>query len=330
MGKKDTVTKDYIKDNDVFADAFNYLIYDGESVIQPEKLYPLDTTVIGVPYGDDGAEVPVQKYRDEFKYITAMEDDSAIYLLLGTEAQANIHYAMPVKDMIYDALEYAAQVEKAAKSHREALKKKTSEKKPSIGEYLSGFYKEDRLIPVITLVVYFGADEWDGPKSIHEMLSVKDSRILSLVPNYRINLISPFSLSDEEINKFSTNLREVLLFIKYSKDKKKLTELLTQDSKFKSVDRKAARVMNTVTNLKLKVEEKEGAMDMCQAIEEMINDRFNDGFNDGFNNGFTTGRKEANIETAKILLRLNKLTIEEISESTQLTLEEVKRLEQMK
>jgi predicted transposase YdaD len=62
----------------------------------------------------------------------------------------------------------------------------------------------------------------------------------------------------------------------------------------------------------------------------MINDRFNDGFNDGFNNGFTTGRKEANIETAKILLRLNKLTIEEISESTQLTLEEVKRLEQMK
>jgi hypothetical protein len=110
--------------------------------------------------------------------------------------------------MVYDALEYAAQVEKAAKSHREALKKKTSEKKLRVAEYLSGFYKEDRLIPVITLVIYFGADEWDAPKSIHEMLSVKDSRILSLVPNYRINLISPSSLSDEEINKFSTNLRE--------------------------------------------------------------------------------------------------------------------------
>jgi hypothetical protein len=212
MGKKDTVTKDYIKDKNIFADAFNYLIYDGEPVIQPEKLYPLDTTIIGVPYGSDGAEVPVQKYRDEFKYLAAMEDDSAIYLLLGEEAQANIHYAMPVKDMLYDALEYAAQVEKASKSHREALKKRIAEKKPSSGEYLSGFYKEDRLIPVITLVMYFGAEEWDGPISIHEMLSVKDSKIVSLVPDYRIHLISPMSLSDEEINKFSTNLREVLLF----------------------------------------------------------------------------------------------------------------------
>jgi hypothetical protein len=322
MGKKDTVTKDYIKDSIVFADAFNYLIYDGEPIIKPEKLHPLDTTITGVPYGDDGAEVPVQKYRDELKYLTAMKDDSAIYLLLGAEAQANIHYAMPVKDMVYDALEYAAQVEKAAKSHREALKKKIVEKKPSSGECLSGFYKEDRLIPVITLVIYFGIEEWDGPMGIHEMLSVKNPQILSLVPDYRIHLISPESLSDEEINKFSTNLREVLLFIKYSKDKKKLAELLTHDSRFKLIDRKAARVMNTVTNLKLKVEEKEGEMDMCQAIEEMISDAFNEGHNDGCN--------ETRIETAKMLLSLNKLTLEEISKSTQLTLEEVKHLEQTK
>jgi hypothetical protein len=321
MGKKDTVTKDYIKDNKVFADAFNYLIYDGKPVIQPEKLHPLDTTITGIPYGDDGVEVPVQKYRDEFKYLTAMEDDSAIYLLLGAEAQANIHYAMPVKDMVYDALEYAAQVEKAAKSHREALKKKTSEKKPSVGEYLSGFYKEDRLIPVITLVIYFGAEKWDGPMGIHEMLLVKDSKILSLVPDYRIHLIAPASLSDEEINKFSTNLREVLLFIKYSKNKEKLAELLTHDNRFKLVDRKAARVMNTVTNLKLKVEEKEGEMDMCQAIEEMMNDKFNDGFSDGFNEG----HNEANISIALNMLK-KKYSIEEISELLELPIEKIQEL----
>ncbi|MEE1243638.1 MAG: transposase, partial [Frisingicoccus sp.] len=33
MGKTDTITKDYMADNHIFADAFNYLIYNGEQVI---------------------------------------------------------------------------------------------------------------------------------------------------------------------------------------------------------------------------------------------------------------------------------------------------------
>ena len=35
MGLADTVTKAYMKDNSVFADAFNYLIYGGEAVVDP-------------------------------------------------------------------------------------------------------------------------------------------------------------------------------------------------------------------------------------------------------------------------------------------------------
>jgi hypothetical protein len=263
-------------------------------------------------------EVPVQKYRDEFKYLTAMEDDSAIYLLLGAEAQANIHYAMPVKDMVYDALEYAAQVEKAAKSHREVLKQGKAEKKPSVGEYLSGFYKEDRLIPVITLVIYFGAEEWDGPMSIHDMLSVKNPEILSLVQDYRIHLIAPASLSDEEINKFSTNLREVLLFIKYSKNKEKLAELLTHDSRFKSIDRKAVRVMNTVANLKLNLNESEGDMDMCQAIDEMISDARTE----GREQGRTEGTQETMVTLIKNLMNSMKITVDDAMTHLQIPVNE--------
>ena len=46
-----------------FADAFNYLLYDGEQVIRSEELQELDTTGLTVPYGNN-ARVPVQKYRD--------------------------------------------------------------------------------------------------------------------------------------------------------------------------------------------------------------------------------------------------------------------------
>lgn len=49
MGLADTVTKAYMKDNSVFADAFNYLIYGGEAVVDPKQLQELDTTEIALP-----------------------------------------------------------------------------------------------------------------------------------------------------------------------------------------------------------------------------------------------------------------------------------------
>ena len=45
------------------------------------------------------------------------------------------------------------------------ISSKHSEEKSGSAEFLSGFYREDRLIPIITVVVYFGADSWDAPKS---------------------------------------------------------------------------------------------------------------------------------------------------------------------
>ena len=71
------------------------------------------------------------------------------------------------------------------------------------------------------------------------------------------------------MNKFKTSLREVLLYIKYSKDKKKLEELLKTDPSFKTVERKAAVVINTITNSNLKLDEKGEVIDMCQAIAEL-------------------------------------------------------------
>ena len=51
MGLADTVTKAYVKENTVFADAFNYLIYDGKAVVDPAQLQELDTTEIALPFG---------------------------------------------------------------------------------------------------------------------------------------------------------------------------------------------------------------------------------------------------------------------------------------
>lgn len=110
MGMADTVTKEYMRGNKVFADAFNYLIYDGEQVVKPALLQELDTTEIAIPFALDENESPtedvVQKYRDVLKSTVIMQDSRASYILLGVENQTEIHYAMPVRNIIYDALQY--------------------------------------------------------------------------------------------------------------------------------------------------------------------------------------------------------------------------------
>lgn len=271
LGKIDTVTKEYMKDPIIFADVFNKFLYHGKQVINPDNLIEMDSTEIVVPYGEGKAGVPEQKYRDVLKLM--MTDGNIAYCILGCEDQGTIHYAMPVKNMLYDSMQLARQVTKAAKSHR----KKSGDiedtgYEPSSDEFLSGFYKTDRLIPVVTLVIYFGPDRWDGPLSLKEMYTAADDEIMQYVPDYKINLIAPEQMTDEEIKEFKTSLKEVMLYIKYSKDKNKLQEIAQKDPNFLSMDRQAAEVINVTTNSNLKYPEGKEKINMCLAIDEMRNE----------------------------------------------------------
>ena len=299
MGTADIVTKEYMRENTVFADAFNYLIYNGKKVIDPAKLTEIDSTEIALPFGNAekvkaekkrkeqeaewssvknesvrkkntsrvGVKMDaVQKYRDVFKSVVIKWDEKTSYVLLGIENQTDVHYAMPVRNAIYDALQYGRQVADIAADHRRNKKDFPGK---SNGEYLSGFFKEDHIRPVITLVIHFGAEKWDGPLSLHEMMATRDMEILSFVENYRIHLIDPAKLTEEELNKFSTSLKEVMGYIKYSKDKEKLMEFLRKDT-HKTIEMNAARVIKTITNTPIEVSEEMEEIEMCKAIEDLI------------------------------------------------------------
>ena len=74
IGAIDAITKAYIRKNEVFADAFNYFMYNGAQVIQPECLKELDPTEIAILLNEkdttDKKAVQVeaqQKYRDILK-----------------------------------------------------------------------------------------------------------------------------------------------------------------------------------------------------------------------------------------------------------------------
>ncbi len=266
MGRPDTITKEYLRKPDIFADVFNQFLYHGKQKILPEMLTELDTTEIAVPYGADDAFVPEQRYRDVVKLLVTMTDGRAAYCILAVENEMKINYAMPVKDGLYDFMQLAKQVSEKARSHRKSDQKG---KKPSSDEFLSGFWKSDRLLPVVTLAVYFGTDKWDGPLSLKEMYGGCDEEILRYAADYRVNLISPNGLSDDEMNEFQTNFREIMKYIKYSKDRAKLNEIINDDERFKSVERQAVDLINAATGSEVEYSEEEEKVDMCIAIREM-------------------------------------------------------------
>lgn len=310
MGKIDTATVKYLRRDDIFADAFNFYLYHGKQIIKPESLTELDARELIVPYGGEkGEKQPVQRMRDVIKAATAMTDDKRAYLILAVENQAHIHYAMPVKNMVYDAMQYAKQVEKAALSH-----KKSGDYKGTVSdEFLSGFKKEDCLIPVITLVIYFGNKEWDGPLSIHEMFQEENKNILEYIPDYKMNLIAPAQISDDKFQEFQSSLKEVLTFIKYSEDKEKLGKILGENTEFQRIGRDEVDVINACTGTKLEVGKDGEVSNMCKAIEDMMKDAV----------------KNERIENIKNLQKNLNFTVEQAMTALGIPVEEQQELRQM-
>ena len=88
--------------------------------------------------------------------------------------------------------------------------------------------------------------------------------------NYHVRLIAPAQMTDEEIMKFQSSLREVLLFIKYSEDKEELNRILENNQKrFRELERRAVDVIQAVTNSGIKYKKSEEVVDVCKAIQEM-------------------------------------------------------------
>ena len=212
MGLRDTIAKEYMSENDHFSDAFNYL-FGKKAFIRPEDLTEQDATELAV-IEHLGAVFEQQRIRDILKSCVIKHSSKATLVLLGIENQSEIHYALPVKNLLYDALNYAAQVEAQRSRHRQDRDLTTS------GEFLSGFAKSDRLTPVITLTIYFGNQQWDAPRSLLEMTGEIDPTISGFVNDYHSHLIIPSEIDD--FSTFTSELRNVLEFVKYSDDKKKI------------------------------------------------------------------------------------------------------------
>jgi len=262
MGKPNAVTKRYMQDNTRFADICNYYLFNGRQIIKPENLIEKDVTELALPKGLESVEA-VEKIRDILKGCCVKTADGVTYLIIGIENQNDTHYAMVVRNMFYDALNYSSQVEATAKHHRK-------NKDVTGAEFLSGFAKEDKLVPVITLTIYWNTGNWEGARSLHEMLNVSDEEILKYVSDYKLNLIVPDEI--EDFDKFKTELGPLLEFISVADNGKSLGNALNNKGwKWENLSAEAIDLLNICLDAKLEINNNllEGAGSVCKGIEEL-------------------------------------------------------------
>ena len=290
MGRKDIVTKEYIRRPEIFADIFNYRLYNGKDRIQPEQLAEENITENLVLEREEHGKQKrikleaVEKYRDVKK---VFRDGNYRCLILGVEEQDSVHYAMPVREFVYDAMTYEHQIREISRTHR----KEKDYKEHGKEEFLSGFYRNDRILPVITLVLYFGTAPWDGPRSLKEMMRWTGEEAEKYIQDYRLNLIIPAEMEDEEIEKLQSSLREVFYFLKYAGDWKKLEKILTDDERFQRLETEAATVIRELTNTEIEIKEEQEEQNMCKAIEQMKENERKIGLEDGKRIGLEDGKR---------------------------------------
>ena len=203
--KPDTVLKNYWNNKEQFADLFNAALFDGRPVIRPEELEDVDTEESSILEHREYAE-SIRASRDSIKIRKKSTAHGVELVMLANEGQEHIHYAMPMRVMGYDYGTYKKQYDSNAGKYK-------TEKGLERDEYLSRMKKTDKLIPVITVVVYYGDKPWDGATSLHEMLEIGDE-FSEYVNDYKIRLVEARenNLKLHNINNVDLfNLLEILL-----------------------------------------------------------------------------------------------------------------------
>ena len=194
-------------------------------------------------------------------------------------------------------------------------------------EFLSGISREDRFLPVITLVLYFGK-HWDGARSLWELLDMN-----TVLPEFQ-DFIADYPLyvfevgSYPHVERFRTDLRLVFGFLQNADNKEKLRKFA--DAEREGLEELAEDAYDLISVLsdtveleRLKEKNQTGreTVNMCKAIDDMITDAKNE----GIFRGIREGREEMLRELIQKKLARN-LEVKSIARELEMDVEAVRKI----
>ena len=304
MAEKDISEKTFIALNDVFADIFNVLVFEGKTVVEEKTLADQITTS---QYKADGEKLHEQE-RDVFK---RWNGHGFKLVLAGIENQTKPDSDMPFRVIGYDGAAYRTQILDTRKKKKEDLKKATDNRIPGNEE------RKERY-PVVTIILYFGEELWDYPKNLKgscrpPLPQNEAGKILdNYIQDYKIHVFDIPRLPKETIAKFQSDFKVVAEYftnvytnpeyvpepyvIRHVDEFLKLMKVLTGDSRYE-------------TMIFSEDEKKEG-IDVCRVLD----------YREA--RGEARGRAEGRAEVLASLVRKGILSVKQAAEEMNVAEEE--------
>lgn len=186
--EKNFIEKSLFDFPDVFADIFNALLFSGRQVIEPEDLIS-GGTLSQLEIGDD-------YFSQEWNASKIWTKSNVRLSLLVVGTRVEQDGDIPLRVVSYDGAAYEAQVDQHLK---EASKVPREIEPESWTPY-----------PVISIVLYFGKEKWNGPKTILEYLGQNIREDLKpFVSDYKINFFDVAGLDEATVSKFQSDFQIV-------------------------------------------------------------------------------------------------------------------------
>ena len=307
--KRDVNEKYYLNDRYRIADLLNGYFFHGIQYIAPEDVKEAGTQLVYVAenHSSDSAKDDMTVLRDHDLLHKIIH--GANYFIFSLEDQNYLDPSMVLRSLEYTVGEYVRQ--------RHEIQKMHDRKKDLKGdEYLSRFSVQDFLKPVAVVVIFFGDGEWKGASTLHELLDWTDipEEWKELFLDYRMHLIEVQKIEDLEL--FHSDLKLLFGFLESKNNKEKLKGFLNENhDELLEVPQDLFMVMASLSNTRQlrelqkeqKSQEKGWKVNMCKAIDDMLEDSRND----GLRIGIEKGRKEGKMEGEERINKLNFLLITE-------------------
>ena len=297
-----------------FAEVFNRIVFK-KAVIEPAYLKNTNEVEATFLRVRNIYRATLKRTRDVAKIY---EKDGTWLMILVIENQNKIDFQMPFRVLQSDFINYARQISDIMNKNANMKDEKHE------GEYIGGFKATDKIKPVITLVIYYGDEEWTSPLSLRDMFMECTGKYIA--SNYEMHLLDVKHMKPEVLNQFSPALKAFLGFLRYM-GHEEFTAFMDENGKeFNNLSPMAMDALIELTGSKELKEIKEkfitqtGGIDMRNGIKAFGEQQWQQGRLGGID--------EANERVAKDMLNKEKYPFSEIVELSKLSPEVVRDIAQ--
>ncbi len=131
--------------------------------------------------------------------------------------------------------------------------KKYKNKRITKHEFLSGMSKDEKFVPIITLVLYLGTGEkWDGAVCLYDLLDM-DDKLKPFITNYKLNLFDYHTCEDFSV--FQTENRVLFEVLANADNIDKFWTVMKQNNElYNNLDYESANAITRITGMDIDLE----------------------------------------------------------------------------